>query len=91
MSLEQVLVLDLLEQVPRLVLVLDEFVEVVGHLFCETLLVDEFQLDLFPRLFIELVDGGADRLELSLFTARKLDHGVKELPVVHLDAEASNS
>ena len=40
MSLEQILVLDLLKQDPRLVLVLDEFIEVVGHLFGKAFLVD---------------------------------------------------
>lgn len=45
-----------LEQLPWLALILDEAMKVVCHLFSEALLVDQFLLYFFPRLFIEFVD-----------------------------------
>ena len=87
MTFEETFVLDLLEQFPGFASELHEPLEVRCHLFGEPFLIDQLKLDLLPRLFVKLVHGGADRLELALLAARELDHGVQELPVIDFDLE----
>ena len=61
---------------------LDKFIQFVAHVFCETLLVYKLDPDFFPRLLVKLVDRGANRFKLALFTASEFNHSVKELTMV---------
>ena len=64
--------------------------QLVGHLFSKSFLIDQLQFNFIPRLLIELVNGRANALELSLLTASKLNHSIQELPVIDLDLECAN-
>ena len=55
MAFKQSFVFDLLEKLPWFACELHESSEIGSHLFGETFLVYQFELHLFPRLFVELV------------------------------------
>lgn len=64
--------------------------QLVAHVLCQALLVYELDSDFFPGLFVKLVDRGADRLKLTLFTTSELNHSVKELSMVQLELEITD-
>ena len=90
MALKDLRRLELGEQVPRLALKLDESVQLIGHLFCQALLIYQLLFDLIPGLLVQLVNTRANRLKLTLFTACQFNHGVEELAIVYFHLESAN-
>lgn len=90
MVIEETRLLKVSHHLPRLSLVLYEFMELVSLRLSASLLLLQFLANLRPGLLVKLIDGRANSLELSLLAPSDLNHSVKELTVVNLDLEVSH-
>lgn len=90
MVIEKARFLKVSHHFPRLSLVLDELTELVSLLLGASLLLLQLLANLRPGLFVKLINGRADSLELPLLTSSDFNHGVKKLTVVNFNNEISH-